>query len=77
LELLGKHSDIALFTERSEVTVKYDNSKDLEQAIKERIARLLKSNVVDVDAKPVAPNTSEAIDAEFGPAKDRKDDDAS
>jgi hypothetical protein len=25
----------------------------------------------------VAPNTSEAIDAEFGPAKDRKDDDAS
>jgi hypothetical protein len=77
LELLGKHSDIALFTERSEVTVKYDNSKDLEQAIKERIARLLKSNVVDIDAKPVAPNTSEAIDAEFGPAKDRKDDDAS
>lgn len=71
LELLGKHSDIALFTERSEVTVKYNSSNDLESAIKERISRLLKSNVVDVDAKPVAPNTSEAIDAEFGPVGNR------
>ncbi len=32
LELLGKHSDIALFTERSEVTVTYKNSNDLEEA---------------------------------------------
>lgn len=74
LELLGKHSDIALFTERSEVTVNYKNSSDLESAIKERIARLLKTNVVDVDAKPVAPNTSQAIDAEFGPPVDRVND---
>lgn len=74
LELLGKHSDIALFTERSEVTVNYKNSSDLESAIKERIARLLKTNVVDVDAKPVAPNTRDAIDAEFGPAVDRAND---
>ena len=43
LELLGKHSDIALFTERSEVTVTYKNSSDLETAIKERIKRLLKA----------------------------------
>lgn len=43
LELLGKHSDIALFTERSEVTVTYKNSTDLETAIKERIKRLLKA----------------------------------
>lgn len=41
LELLGKHSDIALFTERSEVTVTYKNSTDLESAIKERVKRLL------------------------------------
>lgn len=74
LELLGKHSDVALFTERSEVTVNYKNSTDLEQAIKERIARLLKTNVVDVDAKPVSPNTTQAIDAEFGPPVDRVDD---
>jgi hypothetical protein len=46
LELLGKHSDIALFTERSEVTVTYKNSSDLEDAIKERVKRLL--NATDI-----------------------------
>jgi hypothetical protein len=49
LELLGKHSDIALFTERSEVTVTYKNSSDLEEAIKERVKRLLNSNTVDAE----------------------------
>jgi hypothetical protein len=74
LELLGKHSDIALFTERSEVTVNYKNSADLETAIKERIGRLLKSSVVDVDVKNVAPSTTRALDEEFGPAIDRTND---
>ena len=49
LELLGKHSDIALFTERSEVTVTYKSSNDLEEAIKERVKRLLNSNTVDAE----------------------------
>lgn len=74
LELLGKHSDIALFTERSEVTVNYKNSGDLESAIKERIGRLLRSSVVDVDVKNVAPSTTQALDDEFGPAIDRTND---
>ena len=77
LELLGKHSDIALFTERSEVTVNYKTSEDLESAIKERIKRLLKSNVVDVDAKSYAPNTSQALEMELGPVKDRTQNDSS
>jgi hypothetical protein len=74
LELLGKHSDIALFTERSEVTVNYKNSGDLETAIKERIGRLLRSNAVDVDAKNVSPSSTHALDEEFGPAIDRTND---
>ena len=48
LELLGKHSDIALFTERSEVTINYKNSSDLETAIKDRVKRLL-------NAKDITP----------------------
>jgi len=48
IELLGKHSDIALFTERSEVTVNYKTSSDLEEAIKERVKRLLNADVIDV-----------------------------
>ena len=48
LELLGKHSDIGVFTERSEITIKYKNPDELENAIKERIKRLLNADVIDV-----------------------------
>ena len=48
LELLGKHSDIGLFTERSEITVHHTSSKSLEESIKERVKRLMNSNVIDV-----------------------------
>lgn len=64
LELLGKHSDIGLFTERSEITINHRSSDDLEDAIKERIKRLLNSDVVDVT--PLA----ESLDAELGVAHD-------
>lgn len=48
LELLGKVTDVGLFTERSEVTVHHKSSQDLEEAIKDRIKRLLNTDVVDV-----------------------------
>ena len=48
LELLGKHSDIGLFTERSEITVHHTSSVTLENSIKERIKRLLNSDVTDI-----------------------------
>lgn len=48
LELLGKHSDIGLFTERSEVTVHHTTSQSLENSIKERIKRLLNADVIDI-----------------------------
>lgn len=60
LELLGKHSDIGLFTERSEITVNYKSSNDLENAIKERVKRLLNADVVDVT--PIGDD----LDAELG-----------
>ena len=60
LELLGKHSDIGLFTERSEITVNYKSSGDLENAIKERVRRLLNADIVDVT--PIG----EDLDAELG-----------
>jgi len=49
LELLGKHSDVGLFTERSEITVTHRSSTDLENSIKDRIKRLLNADVVDVE----------------------------
>jgi hypothetical protein len=41
LELLGKISEVGLFSERSEVTITHTTSSELEAAIKERITRLL------------------------------------
>lgn len=48
LELLGRHSDIGLFTERSEVTINYKSPDELEKAIKERVQRVLNANIIDV-----------------------------
>ena len=48
LELLGKHSDISLFTERSEITVNYNSPDALEAAIKERVKRLLNAQMIDI-----------------------------
>ena len=64
LELLGKHSDIGIFSERSEITINYKNPEDLEKAIKERIKNLLNATVVDVT--PIGETSSEELDAIFG-----------
>jgi hypothetical protein len=64
LELLGKHSDIGLFTERSEITINHKTSNDLEEAIKERVKRLLNANIVDIS--PIADN----LDDELGVIED-------
>lgn len=61
LELLGKHSDISLFTERSELTINYKSSSDLEEAIKERVKRLLNAKVVES-----VPLSIEDLDDELG-----------
>lgn len=63
LELLGKHSDIGLFTERSEVTVHHTTSETLENSIKERIKRLLNADVIDV-------TPLDDLDTHLGPIED-------
>ncbi len=60
LELLGKHSDIGLFSQRSEININYNSPESLEEAIKERVKRLLDAEVVDVTPVNVS------LDEEFG-----------
>lgn len=48
LELLGKHSDIGLFTERSEITVHHTTSSSLENSIKERVKRLMNAEITEI-----------------------------
>ena len=72
LELLGKHSDISLFTERSEITINYNSPDALESAIKERVKRLLNAKIIDM------PTASEDLDEELGryiPQNDDGDED--
>jgi len=57
LELLGKHSDIGLFTERSEITIHHTTSSSLESSIKERIKRLMNADVTDLK-----PNLIDELD---------------
>ena len=66
IELLGKHSDIGLFTERSEINITYTSPESLENAIKERVKRLLNADVVDI--KPLGMDLDEELgitDADF------------
>ena len=53
LELLGKHSDVGLFTNRSEITINHKSSESLENSIKERVKRLLNSNEDISDITPL------------------------
>jgi len=67
LELLGKHSDIGLFTERSEITVHHTTSKGLEDSIKERIKRLMNAEITDV-------TPLDDLDTLLGPAEETRED---
>ena len=75
LELLGKHSDIGLFTERSEITINHKTPEDLENAIKERVKRLLNADIIDIT--PVGIDLDEelgvfsgAVEAEYSEVED-------
>ena len=72
LELLGKHSDIGLFTQKSEITINYKNPDDLENAIKERVKRLLNADVIDVT--PLNSNLDDELGVAIVKNQDEDDD---
>jgi len=57
LELLGKISEVGLFTERSEVTVKHQTTVELEQKVRDKIAGLIskKTSAQDLTPRDVSP----------------------
>jgi len=55
LELLGKISDVGLFTERSEVVVTHQSSGELEERLRDKLRRLMGDNEVqDVETVDIA-----------------------
>jgi hypothetical protein len=61
-EMLGKISDVGLFSEKTEITVTYNNVTDLDAAIKDKVRKMLMSQGV-TDVTPVDID----LDKELGP----------
>jgi hypothetical protein len=70
IELLGKHSDIGLFTNKSEITINYKDPAELENAIKERVKRLMNADIIDIT--PLGQSIEEEL-AVFSPFSDVED----
>ena len=65
LELLGKVSDVALFTERKEITVKHQSDEELEDLILSKLDRLM--------GEPIETTAEDITDAEIIESVDPKD----
>jgi hypothetical protein len=57
LELLGKISDVGLFAERQEVTVKHQSTEELEDLLRNKLTRLIDGDISD--ATIIEPADSE------------------
>jgi hypothetical protein len=73
LEMLGKITDVGLFTEKSEVTITHRSTEDLVSSIRSKLHRLMHpDDVTEVKAVEVNGETID-VDAELG--LDAKEDD--
>jgi hypothetical protein len=52
LEMLGKISDVGLFTDKTEITMRHRPTEELEQMLRERLTKVLEAEVVDNTARP-------------------------
>ena len=77
LELLGKITDVGLFTEKSEVTVNHRSSQELVTSLRAKIQKLMYPQ--DVEDAQVVEVKGEAInvDEELGIEEGKPDADAS
>jgi hypothetical protein len=53
-EMLGKISDVGLFTEKTEITINYGSVADLDKAIKDKVRKMLlahgaNTSAIDID----------------------------
>ena len=64
LELLGKLSDVGLFTEKSEVTITHQTTDDLKAKLRQKLQRL--SQPEEVEDAVVVDGTAIDVDRELG-----------
>jgi hypothetical protein len=65
LELLGKITDVGLFTERSEVTITHQSTDDLKAKLRAKLSRLKGDDVQDIEVVQMDGEELN-IDAELG-----------
>jgi len=63
LELLGKISDVGLFTEKAEITLRHRPTEELEQMLRERLSKVIEGEVVPTPQAPM--QRYESIDDAF------------
>jgi hypothetical protein len=73
LELLGKHSDVGLFTDRSEVTITHQSTDELKARLRSKLQRLIQKPDLPTDAVEIGGDVID-VDAEMGlkPVPDAK-----
>lgn len=69
-ELLGKISDVGLFSDKSEITVTYNNTADLDAAIKDKIRKLMKLHAVDVPSSVIDVEKELGVNPELPTVED-------
>ena len=65
LELLGKISDVGLFTEKSEVTITHQTTDDIKEKLRGKLAKLVNPPDV-IDAVVVMDESEDDLNDEFG-----------
>jgi hypothetical protein len=65
LELLGKHSDVGLFTDRSEVTITHQSTDELKARLRAKLQRLIQKPTLAEDAVEIGGDVID-VDAEMG-----------
>lgn len=53
LELLGKVSDVGLFTDKTEITMRHRPTEELEQLLRERLTRVIEGEVTPATRPPI------------------------
>jgi len=62
LELLGKISDVGLFSERQEITVKHQSTEELEDLLRNKLRRLIDGDVSDAEFIEHKPHDEDVVD---------------
>lgn len=61
LEMLGKISDVGLFTDKTEITMRHRPTEELEQMLRERLTKVIEAEATP-DVSTVAPKPQMALD---------------